>query len=116
MGICIIAKDEGDSMEDVSLIKKIKYHPNSLESYPVTFNLGSDFSREGIKKAYTLIKEEDLLCKDLFILKNDSFTIQILLDNIPKITSILLENKLPFFGVYVLYDNFLQMEKGEENE
>ncbi len=100
-------------MKQVSLIKKIEYQKNSSDIYPVTFDLACEYDRESVKKVYNLIKDKKLLGEDYLSLGKNSFTIKILLDNIPSITGILTENGLPFFGIYVLYDNFLEMKENE---
>ena len=103
-------------MRKVSLIKKIEYQKNSSEIYPVTFELGRDFDRDRVIEVYTLIKSKSLLAKDSMTLGTSTFTIQILLDTIPIITKILIEKDLAFYGIFVLYDNYLGLNKGETNE
>lgn len=100
-------------MKNVSLIKKIEYRENFGEIYPVTIDIGSNFERARITEVYSKIKDKSLLSKDSLVLGQNSLTIQILLENIPEIAKILLENNLPFYGIYVLYDNFLEMNEGE---
>lgn len=103
-------------MKNVSLIKKIEYRENSGEIYPVTIDIGCSFDRDGITEVYSKIKDKSLLSKDSLVLGKNTFTIQVLLENIPKIAKILLDNDLPFYGIYVLYDNFLEMNEGDKNE
>lgn len=98
-------------MKNVSLIKKIKYDPSAPNIYPVTFDIGQDIDRCLVKDIYGLIKEKDLLAKDSLSLGKDCFTVHISLDNIPKIADILSENSQKYIGIYVLYDNFLEMEE-----
>ncbi|WP_073997267.1 hypothetical protein [Anaerococcus urinomassiliensis] len=103
-------------MKNVSLIKKIEFRENSGEIYPVTIDIGSAFDRDGITEVYSKIKDKSLLSEDSLVLGENTFTIQVLLENIPKIAKILLDNNLPFYGIYVLYDNFLEINEGDKNE
>lgn len=103
-------------MKNVSLIKKIEYRENSGEVYPITFDIGCAFNRDGITNAYSKIKDKSLLSKDSLVLGKNTFTIQTIFENIPEIAKILLDNNLPFYGIYVLYDNFLEMNEGDNNE
>lgn len=102
-------------MKNVSLIKKIEYPGKHPEAYPVTFDIGYDFDRETLKHIFNEIKDKSLLAGDGINLGKNSFTVQILLKNIPKITTILTAQGQIFYGIYVLYDNFLEM-KEVENE
>ena len=102
-------------MEKISLIKKIENKERS-QIFPVTFDIGDYFDREDIKSIFNLITDKHLLAYDGISISEDSFTIPVTLDTIPKITSILLENKIDFYGVYVLYDKYLEMKEGDKNE
>lgn len=98
-------------MENVSLIKKIKYNPESGDIYPVTFDMGRDIDRDLVKNIYGILKQKNLLAKDFLYLGKDCFTVCISLNNIGNITEILRENSQDFIGIYVLYDNFLEMQE-----
>lgn len=103
-------------MKNISLIKKIEYKENSEEVYPVTFDIGSCSDRDRITGIYSIIKDMSLLSKDSLILGKSAFTIEILLKNIPNIAKVLLDNNLPFYGIYILYDNLMEMNEGDNNE
>ena len=98
-------------MKNVSLIKKIEYEDDLSKTYPVTFVLEYDFDRSKAREIFNEIKEQSLLAHDKIIVGNNSFTVEISLKNIGQITKILLKNNLDFYGVYVLYDNFLEMKE-----
>lgn len=98
-------------MNNVSLIKKIEYEDDLSKTYPVTFALDHDFDRSKPKKFFNEIKEQSLLAHDKINVGNNSFTVEISLKNVGQITKILLKNNLDFYGVYVLYDNFLEMKE-----
>ena len=98
-------------MKNVALIKKIKYNPESQDIYPVTIDIGRDIDRDLVKDIYGIIKQKNLLAKDFLSLGKDSFTVFISLNNIVNITEILRENSQDFIGIYVLYDNFLEMQE-----
>lgn len=103
-------------MKNVSLIKKIEYDNQSNDIYPITFDLGYPEDRQKIKNVYQQMKQELLLSKDYLSLRNNGFTIKTTLDNIPKISELLIENELFFYGVYILYDNFLEMRENVSYE
>jgi hypothetical protein len=102
-------------MEKISLIKKIEYKEKN-QIFPVTFNIGEYLDRKDLKNIFNLIIDKDLLAYNGISISEDSFTIPVTLDTIPKITSTLLENKIDFYGVYVLYDKYLEMKEGDKNE
>lgn len=63
-----------------------------------------------------MIKDKGLLAEDGISLSKNSFTVPIKLDAIPKITSIFIENHIKFYGIYVLYDKYLEMKEVDKNE
>ncbi len=103
-------------MNDMSLIKKIEYTKDLGKIFPVTFEIGNYFDREDLKSIFSLITDENLLASERISIASDSFTIPVTLDTIPKITSILLENHIDFYGIYVLYDKYLEMKEVDKNE
>lgn len=98
-------------MKNVSLIKKIEYNDEAGDVYPVTFDLGCQYDKQLVKNLYIKIKDENLLAEDYLSLKNNSFTVRMTLDKIPDVSELLLKNEVFFYGVYVLYDNFLEMRE-----
>lgn len=98
-------------MKNVSLIKKIEYEEDLSKTYPVTFVLDFDFDRSKAKEIFNEIKDQSLLAHNKINVGNNSFTVEIPLKSIGQITKILLKNDLGFYGVYVLYDNFLEMKE-----
>lgn len=101
-------------MKSISLIKKIEYKDDLSQTYPVTFVIDFDYDKEKAKSVFNEIKNQALLAYDTLTLGNNSFTIHIPLTSIPKITQILSSYKFNFYGVYVLYDNYLEDERGIE--
>lgn len=104
-------------MVNVSLIKKIEYKKNLSDKtiYPVTFEIADDLDRERLIAIYQLAQGKNLLENDEINVFNNTFTIQMKLTNIPEITRILLDEDILFYGIYVLYDDYLEM-KEVENE
>lgn len=105
------SKLRGYVMNDVSLIKKIECNPNSTDVYPVTFDVGCNVDRDRVKAVYNLIKDKDLLANDRINLGDASFTIRAELRNISKISTILAQNDIGFYGIHVLYDKYLEMKE-----
>lgn len=101
-------------MKDISLIKKIEYEDDLSKPYPVTFNIDIGYDKAKARSIFNEIKEQSLLAQDILNLGNNSFTIHIPLTNIPKITKILLKYKFNFYGIYVVYDNYLEMKEVED--
>lgn len=99
-------------MKNVSLIKKIEYRDDLSKIYPVTFDIDFDYDRSKAKTIFNEIKDQSLLGKDSLSLGNNSFTIQTPLTNIPNIIQILLKYKFNFYGIYVLYNDYLESERG----
>lgn len=102
-------------MKKVSLIKKIEYDDDLSNTYPVSFNIDFGYDKSKAKLVFNEIKDKSLLDQDVLKLGNNSFTIHTPLTNIPKISQIFLKNKFNFYGIYVLYDKYLEM-KEVENE
>ena len=102
-------------MEKLSLIKKIEYKEKN-QIFPVTFDIEEYLDRKDLKNIFNLIMDKNLLAYDGISLSKNSFTIPVTLDTIPKIASILLENKIDFYGIYVLYDKYLEMKEGDRYE
>ena len=103
-------------MDNISLIKNIEDKDNLGAIFPVTFDMGKYIDKKDVKSIFNLIKDKGLLAKDGISLSSNSFTVPVKLDAIPKITSILVENHIKFYGIYVLYGQYLEMREVDKNE
>lgn len=113
MGILIIVR-RGMKMDNISLIKKIEY--NSKDIYPVTFELGYNLDRIKLGEIYQILKKDEIISRDKLNVDKNTFTIDLKLDKISEVASILIKNNIFFYGIYVLYDDYLEMKEVCKNE
>ncbi|MDY3006613.1 UDP-N-acetylmuramoyl-tripeptide--D-alanyl-D-alanine ligase [Anaerococcus sp. AGMB00486] len=100
-------------MGDMLLIKKLdKGQFNSNNIIPVTFTTDTS-DRCKLVGFFNYLKEKNLVKSNRIYIKNSSFTIDIISSNITKVTKELIENNFMIYGVYILYDDYLE---GECNE
>ena len=101
-------------MDNISLIKKIEY--DSSEIYPVTFELGNNLDKNKLYNLYQILKEKNIVSRDKLNLDKSSFTIDLKLEKISIVASVLIDNNVLFYGIYILYDNYLEMKEVDKNE
>ncbi|MDO5046941.1 MAG: hypothetical protein Q4D88_00180 [Anaerococcus sp.] len=91
-------------MEDLQLIRKIKKDNNQV--FPVTFDLDEDFEKNLAFKIFNSLDERNIVESRKFVIRGNSFTIDILVKNINQVANLLINENIKIYGIYVLYEDF----------
>ena len=98
-------------MKDLLLIKKIQANYEREEIFPVTFDLDDNFHKSLAIDIFNKLQKNSIVESDRFIIKKNSFTIDIKTLNITKVIEEILSKNLSIYGIYTLYDNYIEGEE-----
>lgn len=98
-------------MKDLLLIKKIQAKDESRDFVPVTFDLDESFEKSLAMGIFDELNKKNIIKTNRFTIREHSFTIEILPISITRIIEEIIKRGLYIYGVYTLYDNYL--EEGE---